>query len=82
MLQIRVIDSNCSFDKNFIYGLRADGNVVAGRYKRKPHKTRNLSHTFSSSLLQAFVRFNLLERNPEMGLTGLKEIRVHFKYLN
>jgi hypothetical protein len=82
MLQIRVIDSNCSFDTNSIHGLRAEGNVVAGGYKSKPHKTRNLSHTFSSPLLQAFVRFNLLERNPGMGLTGLKEIRVHFKYLN
>jgi len=55
---------------------------VTGRYKRTPHKTRNLSHTLSSPLRQAFIRFNLLELDPGMELTGLEEIRVHFKYLN
>ena len=55
---------------------------MTGRYKRTPHKTRNLSHTLSSPLRQAFIRFNLLELDPGMELTGLEEIRVHFKYLN
>jgi hypothetical protein len=62
LLQIRVIDSNSSFDTNGSLGLRAEANVVDARFKRMPHKTRNLSYTSSSSLRQAFNRFNLPEQ--------------------